>query len=157
MKFISGNSLRTTSVVNSSSTSIPLCTFLSPLLLPLPNLSLPPLTPQTPSPNPLNQTHSAKLLLAFQGYLISYTGHFDFENIGDSYLANKVPYVSLRALPAFLGSLVPVVVYGIMRESGYPVVVGVLSSSLVLLGQSSYIFSLFVRIFRRRVIDVIPA
>lgn len=77
----------------------------------------------------------AKLLLAFSGWLISYDGHFEFENIGDSYLENKVPYVGLRVLPAILGSLIPGVVYNIMRESGYPLLVGVFSASLILFGE----------------------
>ncbi|KAI5474151.1 SET domain-containing protein 6 [Pseudohyphozyma bogoriensis] len=75
----------------------------------------------------------AKLLLAFAGWVIGYDGHCEFENIGDSYIDNKVPYVGLRVLPAILGSLIPPVVYGIMRESGYPRIVGLLSASLVLI------------------------
>ncbi|BGO99459.1 Dolichyl-phosphate-mannose--protein mannosyltransferase 4 [Rhodotorula toruloides] len=74
----------------------------------------------------------AKLLLAFQGWLIGYDGSFEFENIGDSYLDAKVPYVGLRTLPALLGSAIPAVVYAIMRESGYPRVVGLFSACLVL-------------------------
>ncbi|KAM0787551.1 hypothetical protein ACM66B_003621 [Microbotryomycetes sp. NB124-2] len=75
----------------------------------------------------------AKLLLAFAGWVIGYDGHFEFENIGDSYIENKVPYVGLRVLPAILGSLIPVVVYATMRESGYPRVIGILSAALVLI------------------------
>ena len=80
--------------------------------------------------------HRAKLLLAFSGWVIGYDGHFEFENIGDSYIENKVPYVGLRVLPALFGSAIPAVVYGIMRESGYPRLIGILSASLVLIGQS---------------------
>jgi dolichyl-phosphate-mannose-protein mannosyltransferase len=76
----------------------------------------------------------AKLLLGFAGWLIGYDGHFEFENIGDDYLKNEVPYVGLRALPAILGSLTPAVVYGIMRESGFPMVVGILSAMLICFG-----------------------
>ena len=74
-------------------------------------------------------------MLAFAGWVIGYDGHYEFENIGESYITNKVPYIGLRTLPAILGSLVPVVVYGIMRESGYPRIVGVLSAALVLVGE----------------------
>ncbi|GAA5878788.1 hypothetical protein JCM16303_007182 [Sporobolomyces ruberrimus] len=74
----------------------------------------------------------AKLLLAFAGWVIGYDGHFEFENIGESYIDNNVPYIGLRTLPAILGSLVPCVMYAIMRESGYPRLVGLLSASLVL-------------------------
>ena len=78
----------------------------------------------------------AKLLLAFAGYVIGYDGHFEFENIGDSYIENKVPYIGLRVLSVLFGSLIPVVVFAIMRTSGYPRVVALVSASLVLFGQS---------------------
>ncbi|GAA5931969.1 hypothetical protein JCM1841_006118 [Sporobolomyces salmonicolor] len=74
----------------------------------------------------------AKLLLAFAGWVIGYDGHFEFENIGESYVDNKVPYIGLRTLPALLGSAIPAAVYAVMRESGYPRVVALLSCSLVL-------------------------
>ncbi|GAA5849445.1 hypothetical protein JCM8547_000453 [Rhodosporidiobolus lusitaniae] len=75
----------------------------------------------------------AKLMLAFAGWVIGYDGHFEFENIGESYIDNKVPYIGLRALPALLGSAIPAVVYGIMRESGYPRIVALFSTMLILL------------------------
>jgi hypothetical protein len=81
----------------------------------------------------------AKLLLAFAGWAIGYDGHFEFENIGESYVENKVPYIGLRVLPAILGSLVPPVVYAIMRESGYPRIVAILSASLVLIGELRFV------------------
>ncbi|GAA5997777.1 dolichyl-phosphate-mannose-protein mannosyltransferase [Rhodotorula paludigena] len=74
----------------------------------------------------------AKLLLAFQGWLVGYDGHYEFENIGESYITNKVPYVALRSLPALLGSAVPAVIFAIMRESGYPRIVALFSAFLVL-------------------------
>jgi Dolichyl-phosphate-mannose--protein O-mannosyl transferase len=39
------------------------------------------------------------------GWIIGYDGHFFFENIGDSYIENKVPYLALRAMPATSGCL----------------------------------------------------
>ncbi|KKK16218.1 hypothetical protein ARAM_001792 [Aspergillus rambellii] len=74
----------------------------------------------------------AKLLLAFMGWLIGYDGHFLFDNIGDSYIENKVPYVALRAMPATLGALTIPVVFMIMWESGYSLPACVLASGLVL-------------------------
>lgn len=74
-------------------------------------------------------------MLAAQGWLIGYDGHFEFENIGDNYITNDVPYVGLRTLGAVLGSIVPAVVYAIMRESGYPTVVALFSTALVLFGE----------------------
>jgi dolichyl-phosphate-mannose-protein mannosyltransferase len=76
----------------------------------------------------------AKLLFAFTGWLIGYDGHFLFENIGDSYIDNKVPYVGLRSFPAILGSLTVSVVFCIMRDSGYSLVACIVASSLILFG-----------------------
>ncbi|KAH8803180.1 glycosyltransferase family 39 protein [Xylogone sp. PMI_703] len=73
-----------------------------------------------------------KLLFAFMGWLVGYDGHFHFENIGDSYIANKVPYVAFRALPAILGALTVPVVFDIMWESGYTLPACILSACLVL-------------------------
>lgn len=70
-----------------------------------------------------------------QGWLIGYDGSFEFENIGDNYHKFDVPYIGLRALPAILGSLTPPVIYGIMRESGYPRIVAILSAMLIVFGE----------------------
>ncbi|KAI1260992.1 glycosyltransferase family 39 protein [Xylariaceae sp. FL1019] len=74
-----------------------------------------------------------KLLFALMGWLVGYDGHFHFENIGDSYIANKVPYVAFRAMPAILGSLTVSVTYLIMWESGYSLPACVVAAALVLL------------------------
>lgn len=66
------------------------------------------------------------------GWLVGYDGHFHFENIGDSYIDNKVPYVAFRALPAILGALTVSVSYLIMWESGYSVPACILAAGLVL-------------------------
>ncbi|KAJ9207469.1 mannosyltransferase PmtI [Paecilomyces variotii] len=72
-----------------------------------------------------------KLLFAFVGWLIGYDGHFLFENIGESYIENKVPYVAFRALPATLGALTIPVVFLIMWESGYSLPACVLAAGLM--------------------------
>ncbi|KEY74105.1 hypothetical protein S7711_05355 [Stachybotrys chartarum IBT 7711] len=74
-----------------------------------------------------------KLLFAFMGWLVGYDGHFHFENIGDSYIDNKVPYVAFRALPAILGALTVSVSYLIMWESGYSLPACIVASGLILL------------------------
>lgn len=66
------------------------------------------------------------------GWLVGYDGHFHFDNIGDSYIVNKVPYVAFRSLPALLGALTVSVVYLIMWESGYSVPACILAAGLVL-------------------------
>ena len=73
-----------------------------------------------------------KLLFALVGYLVGYKGEFLFENIGDSYVANKVPYVAYRALPATLGALTVPVVFLIMWESGYSLPACVAAAGLIL-------------------------
>ncbi|KAK3695258.1 glycosyltransferase family 39 protein [Podospora appendiculata] len=74
-----------------------------------------------------------KLLFAFMGWLVGYDGHFHFDNIGDSYIANKVPYVAFRSLPAILGALTVSVVYLIMWESGYGLPACLVAAGLILL------------------------
>lgn len=75
----------------------------------------------------------AKLLFGFMGWLVGYDGHFHFDNIGDSYIDNKVPYVAFRALPAILGALTVSVTYLIMWESGYSVPACIVAAGLILL------------------------
>ncbi|KAK4128237.1 glycosyltransferase family 39 protein [Parathielavia appendiculata] len=74
-----------------------------------------------------------KLLFAFMGWLVGFDGHFHFDNIGDSYIVNKVPYVAFRSLPAILGALTVSVVYLIMWESGYSLPACIVAAGLVLL------------------------
>ncbi|KIW65042.1 hypothetical protein PV04_07329 [Phialophora macrospora] len=77
-----------------------------------------------------------KLLFALVGWLVGYDGHFLFDNIGESYITNNVPYLAFRGLPAFLGALTVVVVYLIMWESGYSLPACVLAAGLVLFDNS---------------------
>ncbi|KAK8218162.1 protein O-mannosyl-transferase 1 [Phyllosticta capitalensis] len=74
-----------------------------------------------------------KLLFAFAGWLVGYDGSFLFENIGDSYITNKVPYVAYRAMPATMGALTVPVVFLIMWESGYSLPACITASGLLLL------------------------
>ena len=73
-----------------------------------------------------------KLLFAFAGWLVGYDGAFLFENIGDSYITNKVPYVAYRSMPALMGSLTVVTTFWIMWESGYSLPACIVATSLVL-------------------------
>lgn len=73
----------------------------------------------------------AKMMLAAMGYFIGYDGHFLFDSIGDSYISNNVPYIGLRALPAFLGAMTVPVVYQTMREAGFPIVTCTLAGLFV--------------------------
>lgn len=73
-----------------------------------------------------------KLLFALMGWFVGYDGNFHFEDIGLSYVTNKVPYVAYRAMPAFLGALTVPVVFNIMWESGYSLPACILSACLIL-------------------------
>lgn len=66
------------------------------------------------------------------GWFVGYDGHFLFDNIGDSYISNKVPYVAFRAMPALLGALTVPTVYLIMWESGYSLPAALVSAAVVL-------------------------
>ncbi|CAG8518645.1 19150_t:CDS:2, partial [Racocetra persica] len=70
----------------------------------------------------------AKLMFAALGWLMGYDGHFEFDNIGDDYITNDVPYIGFRLLPAALGALLVPLTYMIMIESGYPVITAILAA-----------------------------
>lgn len=74
----------------------------------------------------------AKLINAAAGYLAGFDGHFEFDQIGDKYLENNVPYIRMRAVTAIIGSLQVPLIYSIMRQSGYAPVIGVFSAALLL-------------------------
>ncbi|KAJ3103862.1 hypothetical protein HDU97_009781 [Phlyctochytrium planicorne] len=73
-----------------------------------------------------------KLLLAAMGLFVGYDGHFLFENIGDDYVANKVPYIGLRLMPATFGALVVPFSFLILKEVGISVY-GALFGAFVLI------------------------
>ncbi|KAI5120378.1 hypothetical protein M0805_006900 [Coniferiporia weirii] len=75
----------------------------------------------------------AKMMFGAAGWFAGFDGNFNFENIGDSYTENHVPYIGLRALPATLGALTVPVVYAIMKESGYSTIIAAFSALLILL------------------------
>ncbi|KAG8889578.1 hypothetical protein FRB98_003640 [Tulasnella sp. 332] len=75
----------------------------------------------------------AKMLLGAAGWFVGFDGDFEFATIGDSYSVHHVPYIGIRSLGAFLGSLTVPIVFAIMKESGYPTAIAAFSSLLVLL------------------------
>lgn len=73
----------------------------------------------------------AKLLIAFVGYIIGYDGSFKFDNIGDNYIRNNVPYVAYRSLLAIQGvATIPIMFYT-MKTLGFSVAACFLSSIMV--------------------------
>lgn len=75
------------------------------------------------------------MLFGLAGWFVGFNGEFGFENIGDSYTTNNVPYVGMRALPAIMGSLTIPLIYAIMKETGYSTLIAAFSASLVLFGK----------------------
>lgn len=72
----------------------------------------------------------AKLMIAGAGYLLGFDGQYDFANIGDDYLDHQVPYIGLRALPATLNVISTMLIYAIMKDSGYSLPICILSASM---------------------------
>lgn len=64
---------------------------------------------------------------------MGYKGEFLFDNIGDSYITNKVPYVAYRSMPAMMGALTVPTVFLIMWESGYSLPACLTAAGLVLM------------------------
>lgn len=75
----------------------------------------------------------AKLLIAFVGWLFGFDGKFKFENIGDSYITNSIPYIPLRALSAILGTLTVPLMFETLKECNYSVWSCILGSAIVAL------------------------
>jgi dolichyl-phosphate-mannose-protein mannosyltransferase len=77
----------------------------------------------------------AKLLLGLAGWFVGFDGKFEFEAIGDSYSEHHIPYIGMRSMPAIFGSLTVTIVYQIMKECGFPVVVCSFTALLIAIGK----------------------
>ncbi|TPX53825.1 dolichyl-phosphate-mannose---protein mannosyltransferase [Powellomyces hirtus] len=77
-----------------------------------------------------------KLLLAAAGWFVGYDGHFLFDNIGDDYVANNVPYIALRSLPATCGALIAPIVFLTLKEMKLSVVGATFGAMLIVLDNS---------------------
>ncbi|GMM44299.1 dolichyl-phosphate-mannose-protein mannosyltransferase [Pichia kluyveri] len=73
----------------------------------------------------------AKMLIAFVGWLVGFNGKFKFENIGDSYIDNSIPYIPLRSLSAILGTLTVPLMFETLKECNYSVWTCILGSAIV--------------------------
>lgn len=93
----------------------------------------------------------AKLLLGLAGWFVGFDGKFEFEAIGDSYSEHHIPYMGMRSMPAVFGSLTVTIMYQIMKECGFPVVVCSFTALLIAIGKSrgfkSIVLSRGLRIF----------
>ena len=70
---------------------------------------------------------------------MGYDGHFLFDNIGDKYEENNVPYLALRMLPALCGALVPILGFMILKEMGVGILGCIVGSMMVILGSSFFL------------------
>lgn len=59
-----------------------------------------------------------KLLLALTGWFLGYDGHYLFDNIGEDYAANRVPYIGMRLFPATCGTLIVPFAFSTLKEMG---------------------------------------
>ncbi|KAI8584241.1 hypothetical protein K450DRAFT_182243 [Umbelopsis ramanniana AG] len=73
----------------------------------------------------------AKLLIAGVGSVAGYDGLFDFNNIGDDYLAPAVPYVSMRLFCGILGLLTIPMSYITVKASGHSTAAALVAATLV--------------------------
>lgn len=73
----------------------------------------------------------AKLLIAFVGWLVGFDGKFKFENIGDSYIDNSIPYIPLRSFNAILGTLTVTLMFETLKECNYSIWTCILGASIV--------------------------
>jgi hypothetical protein len=93
----------------------------------------------------------AKLLLGLAGWFVGFDGKFEFEAIGDSYSEHHIPYMGMRSMPAIFGSITVTIVYQIMKECGFPVVVCSFTALLIAIGEyrgsGSMVLSRELRVF----------
>lgn len=74
----------------------------------------------------------AKLLITLAGWLAGFDGNFDFKDIGKDYLEPKVPYVSMRMLPAILGILTIPTMFLTLKAHGCKTVTAALGAALLI-------------------------
>lgn len=74
----------------------------------------------------------AKLLITLAGWLGGFDGNFDFKDIGKDYLEPKVPYVTMRMLPAILGILTIPTMFLTLKAAGCRTTTAALGAGLVI-------------------------
>lgn len=83
----------------------------------------------------------AKLLIAFAGWLVGYDGLFKYDNIGDSYIENNVPYLAFRVFLAIQGTAVVPIMFLTMKTLKFSALACTLSASIVALDNAQVIDS----------------
>jgi dolichyl-phosphate-mannose-protein mannosyltransferase len=82
-----------------------------------------------------------KMILALFGYLAGFDGEFKFNEIGDDYIANKVPYTAMRAVSSISGFFTILLSYLILREVKVGPVGALLACSLIIFDNSLMLIS----------------
>jgi hypothetical protein len=77
----------------------------------------------------------AKLLITLAGWLGGFDGNFDFKDIGKDYLEPKVPYVTMRMLPAICGVLTIPTMFLTLKAAGCRTTTAALGAGLVIFGK----------------------
>ncbi|KAI8919634.1 Dolichyl-phosphate-mannose-protein mannosyltransferase-domain-containing protein [Entophlyctis helioformis] len=72
-----------------------------------------------------------KLLIALVGLIVGFDGHYLFENIGENYAENNVPYIALRLWCALCGAAIVPTVYLILREMGVSILGAAFGAMLI--------------------------
>lgn len=84
----------------------------------------------------------AKLLITLAGWLGGFDGEFDFKDIGKDYLEPKVPYVTMRLLPAICGVLTIPTMFLTLKAAGCRTTTAALGAGLVIFGKDQFWLSL---------------
>ena len=79
----------------------------------------------------------AKLLITLAGWLGGFDGDFDFKDIGKDYVEPKVPYVSMRLLPAICGVLTIPMMFLTLKAAGTRTTTAALGSGLLIFGETT--------------------
>ena len=74
----------------------------------------------------------AKMMIAAVAWLAGFDGKFEFDNIGDSYIENNVPYKPIRLFIAAVGSLHVPLVFQILRETGTSTTMALIAALAIL-------------------------
>jgi dolichyl-phosphate-mannose-protein mannosyltransferase len=80
----------------------------------------------------------AKLLITLAGWLGGFDGNFDFKDIGKDYLEPKVPYVTMRLLPAICGVLTIPTMFLTLKAAGCRTTTAALGAGLVIFGTDKH-------------------
>lgn len=81
----------------------------------------------------------AKLLITLAGWLGGFDGNFDFKDIGKDYLEPKVPYVTMRMLPAICGVLTIPTMFLTLKAAGCRTTTAALGAGLVIFGKRHFL------------------